>query len=205
MKFMGRRIFDGFVLLLPLILSYILFGALFDLLMALTIPITDFLPGRLFSNEWDQRFAAAAILLVLCFLIGLADQTETFRRAGDWLERRIFGRFAPYSVLRSFSSRLSATDVPDKLQPALVDNGNARQLAFVVEEHGNGDVRSSFRSRRRRGSDKCKSSVPRTSRSSTLPSWRPSDRFSIGVTVRRRWWRASRNVDERGCIQVRTI
>ncbi len=140
MKFIGRRMFDGFLLLLPLILSYILIGALFDLVMGLTIPIMDLLPGRLFSNEWEQRFAAAAILLVLCFLIGLADQTETFRRGGDWLERRILGRFGPYSVLRSFSSRLSATDVPDKLQPAFVDNGNVRQLAFIVEEHGNGDV-----------------------------------------------------------------
>jgi uncharacterized membrane protein len=140
MKFIGRRMFDGFLLLLPLILSYILIGSLFDLVMGLTIPITDLLPGRLFSNEWEQRFAAAAILLVLCFLIGLADQTETFRRGGDWLERRILGRFAPYSMLRSFSSRLSATDVPDKLQPAFVDNGNVRQLAFIVEEHGNGDV-----------------------------------------------------------------
>ena len=109
MKFIGRRLFDGFVLLLPLILSYILIGALFDLVMGLTIPITDLLPGRFFSNEWEQRFAAVAILLVLCFLIGLADQTETFRRAGDWLERRIFGRFAPYSVLRSFSSRIQTS------------------------------------------------------------------------------------------------
>jgi len=141
MRYIGRRMFDGFVVLLPLVLSYLLMGALIDLLMGLTIPITDLLPDSLFISEWDERFTAVVVFLILCFLFGLADQTKTFRRVGDWLERRIFGRFAPYSVLRSFSSRLSATDVPDKLHPALLDVGNdTRQIVFIVEEHDDGNL-----------------------------------------------------------------
>ena len=139
MSWVGKRIFDGFVLLLPLLLSYLLLGALFDLLMGLTLPITDLLPDDLFAEEWEQPITATVVLVVLSFALGVADRSAVVHRGGDWVERRILDRFAPYSVLKSFASRLTATDVPDKLHPALLDVGNdARQIAFIVEEHDDG-------------------------------------------------------------------
>ena len=137
-SYVAKRVFDGFLLLLPLILSYLLIGALFELLMVLTVPITDLLPGDFLSGEWSDPIVAAALLLLLCFVFGLADRTETFRRAMDWMEERILRRFAPYSVLKDFSRRLSGSDVPEKLHPALLSTGDgARMLVFIVEEHAN--------------------------------------------------------------------
>ena len=50
MKTLGDRFLDGFLVLLPVILSYLLLGALFDILRGLTVPLTDLLPGRLFAE-----------------------------------------------------------------------------------------------------------------------------------------------------------
>ncbi len=141
LNFLGTRFVVGFLLLLPLLLSYLLIGALFDMLMALTAPITDVLPESAFPDVWTHRFTAAGVLVVICLLIGLFDESKTGKRIGGWIERKILNRFAPYAVLRSLSTRLSGRDVPGQLQPALLAVApDARMLAYIVEEHADGNL-----------------------------------------------------------------
>ena len=78
---------------------------------------------------------------MICLLIGLFDESETGKRMGNWLERKVLNRFAPYALLRSLSSRLSGRDVPGQLQPALLAVApDARMLAYIVEEHADGNL-----------------------------------------------------------------
>ncbi len=141
LSFLGARFGNGFLLLLPLLLSYLLIGALFDMLMALTAPITDVLPESAFPDVWTHHFTAAGVLVVICLLIGLFDESKTGKRIGSWIERKILNRFAPYAILRSLSSRLSGRDVPGQLQPALLAVApDARMLAYIVEEHADGNL-----------------------------------------------------------------
>ena len=141
LRFLGNRFVVGFLLLLPLLLSYLLIGALFDMLMALTAPITDVLPETIFPDKWTHRFTAAGVLIVICLLIGLFDESETGKRIGSWIERKVLNRFAPYALLRSLSSRLSGRDVPGQLQPALLAVApDVRMLAYIVEEHADGNL-----------------------------------------------------------------
>lgn len=132
---------EGFMVMLPFLISYILLGGLFDALMALTQPLIDVLPAGIFPDAWTHRFAAAAALLVIFFLAGLAARTSAGRRLGNWVEDRALSRFAPYNVLRSFSRRIAGRDVPDELQPALLEsNPGVRELAFIVENPAEGDL-----------------------------------------------------------------
>ena len=140
LSFLGTRFVIGFLLLLPLLLSYLLIGALFDMLMALTAPIADVLPESAFPDVWTHHFTAAGVLVVICLLIGLFDESKTGKRIGGWIERKILIPFAPYALLRSLSRRLSGRDVPGQLQPALLSmSPDVRTLAFIVEEHADGE------------------------------------------------------------------
>ena len=65
---------DGFFILLPVLLAYLMLGQLFDGLMALTQPIVDVLPTSLFSDLWTHRFIAALVLLMLFILGGPAGE-----------------------------------------------------------------------------------------------------------------------------------
>ncbi len=141
LSFLGRRFMDGFLLLLPLILSYLLIGGLFDILMGLTTPIADLLPASAFPDVWVHRFTAAGVLIVVSLLVGVIDQSPVGSRFGRSFENKILMRFAPYALLRSFSRRLSGGDVPGQLQPALLSVGpGARTLAYIVEEHADGNL-----------------------------------------------------------------
>jgi uncharacterized membrane protein len=125
---------EGFFILLPVLIAYVMVGQLFDLLMALTAPITDVMPGTLFSDEWERRATAALLLIGIFLLFGLAAKTRLARGFGSWLERTLLDRFPPYSVLKSLSQRLGGKDEVDKLQPALLTVApDTRMLVAIVE------------------------------------------------------------------------
>jgi len=131
----GGVFVEGFLVLLPFLISYLLLGGFFDMLMALTQPVIDVLPGGLFPDAWTERAVAAVALIVITFLAGLAARSSLGHRIGGWIEDRVLRRFPPYDVLRSFSRRMFGTDRPDQLAPAFLrtSKGN-RMFCFIVED-----------------------------------------------------------------------
>jgi len=131
----GGVFIEGFLVLLPFLISYLLLGGLFDMLMALTQPIVDLLPAGAFRDEFGEKAAAAAALVVVIFLFGLAARSALGRRLGHWVEDSVLMRFPPYVVLRSFSRRMLGGDHPEELQPAFVRIGAGnRMFCFIVED-----------------------------------------------------------------------
>ena len=139
--FLGKRFVAGFFILLPLILSYLLIRALFDVLLVLTAPIADLIPESDFPEVWVHRLTVVVVLVLLSLFVGLVGESPMGKRLGQWFETKVLSRFAPYAMLRSFSRRLTGDDVPGQLQPALVSVGTgARMMAFIVEEHSDGNL-----------------------------------------------------------------
>jgi len=124
----------GFFIMLPVLIAYLMLGQLFDLLVVLTVPITDFLPGTLFTDEWDERVAAALLLIAIFVFVGLIAETGPARRIGRWFEGNVLGRFPPYSILKSLSQRMGGTD-EGSLQPALLTVApDTRMVVAIIEE-----------------------------------------------------------------------
>jgi uncharacterized membrane protein len=133
------RIVDGFLALLPFLLTYLMMGQLFDAMLALAAPIADLLPKGIATSEWALRLQAGGLLVIACFLVGLAMKTEAARRFGKWIEEVFLNRIPPYVILRNLAKRVSGRDVPNQLQPALIRKDPGTQvLGFIVEEHAGG-------------------------------------------------------------------
>jgi len=138
-KFTLSRIVDGFLVLLPFLLTYLMMGQLFDAMLALAAPIADLLPKGPLTSEWALRLQAGGLLVLACFLVGLAMRTEMARRFGNWIEEKFLNRMPPYVILRNLAKRISGRDVPNQLQPALIrTNPGTETLGFIVEEHTGG-------------------------------------------------------------------
>lgn len=132
---LGTLFLEGFFILLPVLIAYLMLGQLFDMLMALTQPILDVLPERFVPGPWAHRFAAAGILIALCFLVGMAARTVSARRFGRWFERRFLQRFPPYKVLKSLSTWISGKGASEHLQPALLEvMPGTRMVVAIIEE-----------------------------------------------------------------------
>ena len=137
---LGARFVQGFLILLPFLIAYLMLGQVFDMLMALTQPIIDVMPETLFSSTWIHRFAAAVLLAMIFIVVGLVGETAPARRVGNWIENTILNRFPPYTVLKSLSGWFAGNEVA-QLQPALLSvTPDTRMLVAVVEELPTGDL-----------------------------------------------------------------
>jgi uncharacterized membrane protein len=130
----------GFFILLPFLIAYLMVGQLVDMLLALTQPLIDVMPGIVFETEGWRRVLAFGILIVICILVAQFADTRLARAFGGWFEGAVMSKFAPYAVLKSLSARLSGED-DDKLQPALMTVApDTRMLVAIVEELEDGSV-----------------------------------------------------------------
>jgi uncharacterized membrane protein len=140
-RWLSARFLEGFFILLPLLIAYLMLGQLFDLLLALTQPVVDVLPTRLFSEEAAHRLTAAAVLVAIFVVVGMLAGTALARRFGSWVERSLLERFPPYSVVKSLTTRIAGKDVPAKLQPALLSVApDTRMLVAVVDALPDGNL-----------------------------------------------------------------
>ena len=134
-RWLGRKLVEGFFILLPVLIAYLMLGQLFDGLLALTQPVIDVMPPKLFGSELAHRLAAAAALLLIFVLIGIVSATRPARAFGGWIERSVLNHFPPYTVIRTLASRIAGKDAPSQLQPALLTVApGTRMLVAIVEE-----------------------------------------------------------------------
>ena len=130
----------GFFVLLPFLIAYLMAGQLVDMLLGLTQPIIDLMPGIVIKTEGMRRVFAFGVLIGICILVAQIAHTALARRFGKWFEETIMSKFPPYEVLKSLSHRLSGAE-EESLQPALMTVApDARILVAVVEELQDGNV-----------------------------------------------------------------
>jgi uncharacterized membrane protein len=140
-KTLGAILVKGFFILFPFLIAYLMIGQLFDMLMALTQPVLDFLPRDIAPGDWEHRFVAAGILITIFFSVGLAAYTAPARRLGHWFESTFLERFPPYSILKNLSTWIAGKEVPEQLQPALLSvTPEINMLVAIVEKLPNGDL-----------------------------------------------------------------
>jgi Protein of unknown function (DUF502) len=78
------------------------------------------------------------VVLVICFLIGLAVRTRIGFALRNRLEKSFFERMPGYSLIRSLTQRLAGEDREAAWKPALVEVEEALVPAFIIEELGDG-------------------------------------------------------------------
>ena len=135
LRWIGTKTLQGFFILLPFLIAYLLLGQMFDGLMALTQPVVDFLPIRIFPEVWLHRLMAAIILVLSFILFAIAAKTSPARRLGGWFERLFLSRFPPYAVVKSLTKWFAGNDVPTKFQPALLTIATGvQQVVAIIEK-----------------------------------------------------------------------
>lgn len=139
-QFVKTTLFGGFFVVLPMVLLYIVMGELFDTAIALGTPIADVLPVDAFGDADTAKVIALLLLLILCFLTGMALRTRAGNRILEWLECKVLEPIPGYTVLRDLSKRIAGDENRDFFRPAiLTDYCGMRTPVFIVEEHATGD------------------------------------------------------------------
>ena len=120
----------GFLILLPVYLATLLVLKAMKSLDRLVRPVAHLLP------EWFPAETAASFLLVLilCFLVGLALRTRIGQTARARIEHSLFEKIPGYTLFRSMTRQLVGENRESAWKPALAEIEEALVPAFIIEE-----------------------------------------------------------------------
>ena len=87
------------------------------------------------ASRWGVTLV---LVLVLCFVVGIAVRTRSGRTIRERMERVFFERLPGYGLLRSLTQRLAGDRNAEAWKPALVELEDALVPAFIIEELDDG-------------------------------------------------------------------
>ena len=133
-QFVVSAFLGGVLIVVPLYLAVLLLLKAMQSVVGLVRPLAMLLP------EWVPAENLLALLLVVlvCFLIGVAARTPAGRVIRQRIERSLFERLPGYALLRSLTQRLVGTSEESAWKPALVEIEDALVPAFIIEEFADG-------------------------------------------------------------------
>jgi uncharacterized membrane protein len=133
-EFFVVRLVAGVLVVTPVYLATLLLlkaaKSVAGLLAPIAILVPNWLPG--------QNILALLLLLLACFLIGLAVRSPAGRLTWDRIEKSLFQRMPAYSLLRGLTDRVGGTTQDQPWRTALVEIEDALVPAFIIEEFADG-------------------------------------------------------------------
>lgn len=133
-EFLANALVGGLLIVLPIYLAVLVLLKGMQSVAALVRPLTMLLPAWLPA----ENLLSLALVLVVCFLIGIAVRTRVGRIFRERIERSLFERLPGYALFRSLTQRLAGEGRESTWKPALVEIEEALVPAFIIEEFEDG-------------------------------------------------------------------
>jgi uncharacterized membrane protein len=130
-QFIKTTLIGGLLIVVPAYFAVLLLMKAGAGLVALIAPITALMPESLHHL---RQVAAVALLIALCFGLGLIARTRQGRRALGGFERGVLEKIPGFAVLRGVMRRVSGRSDDALFQPVLVEIEDALTPAFIVDE-----------------------------------------------------------------------
>ena len=132
--FVAKAVLAGLLVVVPIYLAILVLLKGMKSVGQLVRPFARLLP------DWFPAEQAMSLLLVLmiCFLIGVAVRTRAGRVVRERMEKGFFQRIPGYALFRSLTQRLAGEDQESTWKPALVEIEDALVPGFIIEEFEDG-------------------------------------------------------------------
>lgn len=132
--FIAKTVLVGLLIIIPLYLAILLVLKGMKSIMGLVQPLTHLLPESLPADQ----IISLLLVLLICFLVGLAVRTRAGQSGRQWVEKTFFERIPGYALLRSLTERMAGESNENIWKPALVEIEDALVPAFIIEEFEDG-------------------------------------------------------------------
>jgi uncharacterized membrane protein len=133
-EFVVSTFAGGLLVLLPIYLSVLLLLKAMRLAAQFVRPFVKLLP-KSFPAE---GVLSLLLVLVVCFLFGIAVRTSVGRTARERIEKSLFEKMPAYALFRSLTQQLAGKGEESTWKPAFAEIEEALVPAFIIEEFGDG-------------------------------------------------------------------
>jgi uncharacterized membrane protein len=129
-EFVVSAFVAGLLVVVPLYVTILLLLKAMQSVVGLVRPLAMLLP------EWlpAERLLSLLLVLIVCFLIGIAVRTRAGKATRQRIEKAFFEKMPGYALVRSLTQRLAGGDEERAWKPALVEIEEALVPAFIIEE-----------------------------------------------------------------------
>jgi uncharacterized membrane protein len=130
----GGALVAGILVVAPVYLAVLLLLKAIKSLTVLLKPLAGLLP------DWlpGEGILSLLLVLVFCYLVGLAIRTSPGQAIRRRIERSVFDKIPGYALFRGFTQRLAGESEDESWKPALAEIEDALVPAFIIEELADG-------------------------------------------------------------------
>jgi uncharacterized membrane protein len=134
-SFLKTTFLGGVLFLAPVVVLIALFEKALGYAQKAVVPLADALFKGTFAHAFVSDLLAFGLLLVLCFLAGLAAKTAFARKSVDALEKKVLGKVPFYDSTKSkvLATLQSQSQEGETMRPVLARFEDSWQIAFEVE------------------------------------------------------------------------
>jgi len=139
-RFFKTTILGGILFLVPIVIFFTIIGKALDLSSLIAVPLTK----RLFVDSVGGfavvHVLAAALLITICFIAGLAAKTTVAKKLVTVLEKNVLEKIPAYELLKAKTQSVLTPEEIKTLRPAITSFDDSWQLAFEIERLADGKV-----------------------------------------------------------------
>lgn len=135
-RLIKTTVLGGMLFLVPIVIFIGVIGKGLQLTHQLAAPMAKVLPVQSFAGMAVVEMIALGILVLICFIAGLAARTTTARRLVQSLESNVLDKVPAYALMKAKTGSVLTPDDTKDMQPVLIRFDDSWQLGFVVEVIG---------------------------------------------------------------------
>ena len=132
-KFLKTTMIGGIVFMVPIIIFIAIIGKAIKLTNKLAAPVSALIPVDAIGNIPVADLLALVIILLICFLAGLAAKSTLARKSLSNLESRVFSKIPVYGFVKSKVDAIVQPEKAEGMKPVLAKFDDYWQIAFEVE------------------------------------------------------------------------
>ena len=140
LKFLKTTMVGGILFLVPIIIFIAVIGKALELTKKLAAPLSVLIPLDSIGNIAMVNLLALAIVLLICFLAGLAAKSTLASKSIGALESRALSKIPVYGLLKSKIDAIVQPEKAEGMEPVLARFDDSWQIAFEVERIQGGVV-----------------------------------------------------------------
>jgi uncharacterized membrane protein len=138
-NFLKNALVRGLVILVPLVILYVTFRELLEVMVGIATPIADLFPEDTFSSEHDTEIIAILLIMGTATFFGSLAAIKPARVAGTWFEGKTLDAIPMYRMLKSLMAAMLNIEDEQSFKPAFFHTSDGtREPVYVVEDNGKG-------------------------------------------------------------------
>ncbi len=133
-------VIGGIVFLVPIIIVVAIMGKAFEIMKMVADPLSALVPIDTAGKIAIVNLIASALIVLVCFLAGLAARTETAAKVVRTLETKFLSHIPAYAFVKGMTASVAGTEHGEEMTAVLARLDDYSQIAFEIERLEGGNV-----------------------------------------------------------------